>query len=207
MGKRKKEQPAAAEQTADVAGGFRDRIKELRRVKGSELIANPKNWRTHPDEQRAAVAGVLADIGYADALLARELPDGSLMLIDGHLRAEISPDAIVPVLIVDVSEAEADKVLLTLDPLAGMAQADTAKLEELMRSVNFESQEVADMLTAMAEEYGLVDADAEDDPPPHDPGGLGPQYGVIVMCRDEDEQRDVYEKLSADGLSCKVVVT
>ena len=35
--------------------------------------------------------GVLADIGWADAVLARETPDG-LMLIDGHLRAEVAPD-------------------------------------------------------------------------------------------------------------------
>ena len=37
-----------------------------------------------------AVRGVLAEIGYADALLARELPDGSLQLIDGHLRRTYS---------------------------------------------------------------------------------------------------------------------
>ena len=41
------------------------------------------------------------------------------MLVDGHLRAETTPDAIVPVLVLDVDEAEADKILLTLDPLAG----------------------------------------------------------------------------------------
>jgi hypothetical protein len=30
---------------------IRDRIRELRRVKTSELIPNPKNWRRHPKEQ------------------------------------------------------------------------------------------------------------------------------------------------------------
>jgi hypothetical protein len=32
------------------------------------------------------------------------------MLVDGHLRAETTPDAVVPVLILDVSNAEADKI-------------------------------------------------------------------------------------------------
>ena len=41
------------------------------------------------------------------------------MLIDGHLRAETAPDMMVPVLVLDVTEEEADKLLLTLDPLAG----------------------------------------------------------------------------------------
>ena len=33
------------------------------------------------------------------------------------------------------------------------------------------------------------------------------QYGVIVICQDEAEQEAVYNQLSAEGLTCKVVVT
>ncbi|MCP4549657.1 MAG: hypothetical protein GY835_24645, partial [bacterium] len=55
---------------------IRDRITELRRVKASELRPHPANWRTHPKAQQDALRGVLAEIGYADALLCRELPDG-----------------------------------------------------------------------------------------------------------------------------------
>lgn len=33
------------------------------------------------------------------------------------------------------------------------------------------------------------------------------QYGVIVVCRDEAHQQEVYERLFADGLDVKVVVT
>src|ERR1700680_1924625 len=121
---------------------IRDRIRELRRVTASELIQNPKNWRRHPKEQAAAMAGMLKEIGYADALLARETPEG-LMLIDGHLRAETTPDQVVPVLVLDVSEEEADKILLTLDPLAGLATVDEGNLRELMDSVRFSSDELA----------------------------------------------------------------
>ncbi len=85
----------------------RDRIKELRRVPAGKLRPNAKNWRKHPQAQQDALRGVLAEIGYADALLARELPDGSLELIDGHLRAETTPDMEVPVLVVDLDEKEA----------------------------------------------------------------------------------------------------
>jgi hypothetical protein len=71
---------------------IRDRIKELRRVKASELHRNPRNWRVHPAVQARALRALLTEIGYADALIARELPDGQLQLIDGHLRAETTPD-------------------------------------------------------------------------------------------------------------------
>jgi ParB-like chromosome segregation protein Spo0J len=101
-----------------VAGSriqIRDRIRELRRVLAKELLPNPRNWRRHPKVQADALRGLLTEIGYADALIARELPDGQLQLIDGHLRAEVTPDTEVPVLVVDVTEEEADKILLTLD--------------------------------------------------------------------------------------------
>ena len=64
---------------------IRDRVKELRRVPASQLRPSPKNWRTHPKEQADALRGLLAEVGFAGAALARELPDGSLELIDGHL--------------------------------------------------------------------------------------------------------------------------
>lgn len=32
------------------------------------------------------------------------------------------------------------------------------------------------------------------------------QYGVIVVCKDEDEQKAVFERLSAEGLTLKIVV-
>ena len=127
---------------------MRDRVKELRRVPASELRANPKNWRTHPPAQEAALKGVLAEIGFADAMIARETEDG-LELIDGHLRREVMGDQEVPVLVLDVTEEEADKLLLTYDPLAGMAHAAMDSLLALASLAEFESPAVFDMLEAL----------------------------------------------------------
>ena len=128
----------------------RNRIKELQYVKASELIPNPKNWRTHPEAQQNVLRGVLAKVGYADALIARETPDG-LMLIDGHLRAETTPDNEVPVLVLDVNETEADLILATLDPLASMASTNNDILSDLLGSVEPGSSAVDEMLTALVE--------------------------------------------------------
>jgi hypothetical protein len=72
------------------------------------------------------------------------------MLIDGHLRAETTPLQEVPVLILDVNEAEADKILLTLDPLAGMAEANQAAIEQLLETVTTESEAVGALLQRVA---------------------------------------------------------
>jgi hypothetical protein len=126
---------------------LRDRIKEFKRVASSEIRPNVKNWRVHGEDQRNVLRGILAEVGIADANLVRELPDGTYELIDGHLRtAEYGPDNPVPVLVLDVTEEEADKLLATLDPLAAMAAADEAKLAELLDGLKFESESVGRML-------------------------------------------------------------
>ena len=95
---------------------FADRVVELRRVKASELKQNPMNWRRHPESQSAALEGMLADVGFADAVIARETKDG-LELVDGHLRQEIMQDDVIPVLVVDINEDEARRMLATQPPL------------------------------------------------------------------------------------------
>lgn len=139
---------------------IRDRIKELRRVPASELLPHPTNWRTHPAKQHDALRGVLAEIGWADACLARETPDG-LQLVDGHLRTEVAGDELVPVLILDLSDDEAAKVLLTLDPLAAMADADSDKLEKLLNEISVSNPAVEQMLSDLAAQHGVVPPDFE----------------------------------------------
>ena len=134
---------------------IRDRITELRRVRAGDLKPNPHNWREHPEAQRAALEGVLAEVGYADALLARELPDGSLELVDGHLRADLDPEQEVPVLILDLDEAEAAKLLTVLDPLAGMAEANEEALGKLLAEIETESEGLAAMLAELTADNGL----------------------------------------------------
>lgn len=145
---------------------IRDRIKRLDRVKASELLPNPRNWRTHPQAQQDALRGVLAEVGWVDALLVRETPEG-LQIVDGHMRAETTPDEDVPVLVLDLDDAEADKVLATFDPIAGMAEADPLKLDALLREIDTGSEALQQMLADLAEEAGLyqdepnADVDAE----------------------------------------------
>ena len=92
---------------------------------------------------------MLERIGYVDAVIARETPDG-LMLIDGHLRADLSPDVEIPVLVVDLDEAEAGEVLATLDPLAAMAETDTKALQSLVDGLASQADEaLSELLGSM----------------------------------------------------------
>lgn len=184
---------------------IRNRVVELRRVRAIELRPNPRNWRLHPETQRSALRGLLDEVGYASALLARELEDGRLELIDGHLRAETTPDEVVPVLVLDVSEQEADKLLATIDPLASMATADDAALAALLSRVETDAAAVQALLDGLHVELETPIAAAATANERSEPR-IPQLYQVVVECRDEDEQREVYEALVADGRKCRLVM-
>jgi len=166
-------------------------------VKARDLVPHPKNWRTHPAAQRAALQGILAEVGYADALLAREAGRGKLQLIDGHLRAETTPDQEVPVLVLDVTEAEAEKLLLSLDPLAGLAVPDATRLADLLRDVTTDSAGLAalfDDLRPPVRKEGLADPDAIPEPPEEPVTKRGDLWILgdhTLLCGDSSKAEDV----------------
>jgi hypothetical protein len=196
-----------AEKRTPTKTAVRDRIRELRRVKASELQANPRNWRTHPNTQRAALEGVLTEIGYASALLARELPDGSLELVDGHLRAETTPDQQVPVLILDIDEDEANTLLATLDPLAALALADGERLNDLLRNVQTSSSAVQSMLGNLVKGMALPVDDRQPEPPDREPMLFPERYEVLVQCADEPQQKELIAELLEDGFTCRALIS
>ena len=81
------------------------RCKQIDRVPAKTLLPNPKSWQTYAAAQQDAVRGVLSEVEWADAVLAVGTADG-LMPLDGHLRDEVAPDGILPVLVFNATEGE-----------------------------------------------------------------------------------------------------
>lgn len=129
---------------------FRDRIVGLRRVRASDILPHPENWRSHPPEQQAALRSVLEQIGFAGAVLCRELPDGRLQAIDGHLRRDLSGEQELPCLVTDLDEKEAQRILATYDPIGAMAGADREKLEGLLAGLAEKDRAAVSALLAAA---------------------------------------------------------
>ena len=195
---------------------IRDRIKELRRVPANELRPNPKNWRTHPEKQLNAIRGVLAEVGFAGAELARELDDGTLELIDGHARAEVAGTAEVPVLILDVNEAEANKILATFDPIGAMAESDAAKLDSVLREVETANEDLSQMIADLANDAGLyldeVSPEIHEDEVPEPPSDPVTKLGDVwilgrhrLLCGDSTNGDDVSKLM--DGKKAGMLFT
>jgi hypothetical protein len=180
---------------------IRNRIKDHRRIRAGDLVPHEFNYRLHPDSQKAALRDLYEEIGFARSLLAYELPDGRLKLIDGHLRRELDPDLEVEVEVLDVSDAEARTLLLSIDPLAALADT-LAELHERLLSL---TQTDSEALNALWQ--GATEAAARANELLHaDPVEPGPeQFLIIVTCRDDAHQRELLQQLTQDGLLCRAV--
>lgn len=127
---------------------MKDRIKTLSRIPASKLVPHPKNHRTHSDHQKRALQGLLDEIGWADALLVRETPDG-YQILDGHLRQTMTTEDI-PCLVVDLTDDEADLLLVAHDHITGMAGIDQAKLDDLLAELSCQNADVQALLDELS---------------------------------------------------------
>lgn len=182
---------------------MRNRVKELRFVKASELTPCADNWRLHPKRQRDLMKSVLQTIGYADALIARETEDGSLALIDGHLRADVSSDVEVPVLIVDLNANEAKELLLVHDPIGAMAERDDEAVARLLEDFEATNETLERFI---GEEFKTVfNVDDVESPRNEKEVAIPNLFQIIVEFDDETEQRECFEELTRAGRKCRVV--
>jgi hypothetical protein len=186
----------------------RNRIKRHVRVRAGDLVPHELNPRTHPDDQRAALAALYEQVGFARSLLAYELPDGRLKLIDGHLRRDLTPEMEVDVEVLDVDDAEARALLLSLDPLAALAGHDVAVLDELRRLTETSSDALAHLWDSIGQAGAAVDQAlkkarrprAEADPLPQ-------QFLILIECADEREQTDLLRRFQEQGLKCRALLS
>jgi len=127
-----------------------------------QIMFNPRNWRIHPLSQQDALKGVLEEVGWVQQVIVNRRTGN---LIDGHLRCQLAAregQKTIPVVYVDVSEDEEALVLATLDPIAAMAATDKQKLDELLRSIRAEDEDVLNLLDELAEKAKTYEFDESD---------------------------------------------
>lgn len=158
-----------------AASPLRSRITGLDYRPARELQDHQGNWRTHPQHQRDALAGVLHEVGIVGALLVYDSPrQGGLTVIDGHLRKALYPDEPWPCLMTDLDDPEADYVLANLDWLTYQAGADRAQLEALLAQVSSQEAAVEANLARLRQQF-------LDDPLPGGAAGAEGAAGVAPL--------------------------
>jgi DNA modification methylase len=194
-----------------TAAPWRSRIVGTGEEPPDQLVANPRNWRTHPGNQRDALRGSLDTVGWVQQVMVNRTTGH---VVDGHARVEeaISRDEpTVPVLYVELTEAEEALVLATLDPIGAMAESDSTRLTALLAEVGEHDAGLDDLLASLASEVpfvGLTDPDAV--PELADDSGIvaGDVFllgGHRLMCGDSTKAEDVARLM--DGASDDIMLT
>jgi hypothetical protein len=185
----------------------RNRIKGHRRVRAGDLVPHELNPRRHNDAQRDALLALYAAVGFARSLLAYELPDGRLKLIDGHLRRDLDPGMEVDVEILDVDDAEARALLLSIDPLALLADYDAEGLDRLRRLTPTDSDALANLWASIGKANSEADAALNNAGQPKPEQDVPEQFLILVECEDEAQQVELLARFQDEGLKCKPLLS
>ena len=182
---------------------WRRRIVEHVQVRAGDLVPHPMNPRIHPDVQKTTLLAALNRLGLARSVLARRLPDGQLQILDGHLRASLDPHAILDVEVVDVGDTEAQELLLTLDPLSGLAVTDAETAARLLELCPVDDPH----LKALWEQLACKEADLPLQEPEGKEDAWATQHQVLVTCAGEEAQRALMEELGRRGFDCRALTS
>jgi hypothetical protein len=109
----------------------------------------------------------------------------------------------VEVEVLDVTEEEARTLLLSIDPLASLAEAQ----EQLRARLQEIAPPVPDDLRLAWEEAARAAIEA----PPAEgrprSARLREQFAVLVTCRDEEHQVALLRRFTGEGLECRALVS
>jgi hypothetical protein len=128
----------AKKQKAPAPGHWRNRICGHGMEAPDQLLANPQNWRVHPQFQQDNLQAVLDRVGWVQQVLVNQRTGH---MVDGHLRVMLAMknnEPTLPVTYVDLDEEEEALILATLDPISSLAVTDAGILRDLVADIQLE---------------------------------------------------------------------
>jgi ParB-like chromosome segregation protein Spo0J len=175
-------------------------------------VYNPRKELCPEDEAYKSLAQSLDKFGYVDPIIWNKRTGN---VVGGHQRLKVLIDkgkTEVYVSEVDMDDEHEKALNIALNKISG--EWDEEKLSELLIDLSesdmveftgFSTLELSELLEPADEPPEETAPDDEHDEDPEDDFSgsnfnYKERYGVIVMCKDEDEQKAVYEPVARRGL-------
>ena len=174
----------------------------IEHLKTSDLIPYARNAKKHDASQVAKLAGSIREFGFTNPVLI----DNDNGIIAGHGRVlaaqSLALETVPCIRLGHLTDTQRRAYILADNRLAEIGGgwdeemlklelADLAALDIDATEIGFGAEDLAEV-PEEEEEKSTDENFAE-------------QYAVTVICKDEAHQRKIYDKLTADGLECKVV--
>ena len=183
---------------------------EIKDLPLSDILPYARNPRKnkHATEK---VAASIKEFGFRQPIVV----DSEMVIVAGHTRfyaAKKLKLKTVPVHIAaDLSPANAKAYRIADNRTHEEAEWDEELLGlELgeLQEMEFSDLALTGFDAAEIEQYLHLEPSGEDGANEDEPtNNYKEQYGVIVVCENEDQQEEIYAKLTEQGYNCKVVVT
>ena len=176
------------------------------------LVPYARNSRTHSDEQVAQIAASIREFGFTNPVLV----DDAGGIVAGHGRVmaarQIGMTAVPTINVGWLSEQQRRAYVIADNQLALNAGWDDEALAAELSSLGEAGFDIglvgfsdAEMERLLGLTGGGGDGAGGDDKP--DPGiNYQEKFAVLVDCKSEAHQAQVYESLLAKGYTCKVLV-
>jgi len=167
-----------------------------------DLIGAEYNPRELTKDQYKQLKDSLLRFGVVDPVIVNKHPERDNIIIGGHQRSKVWGD-------MGNESIPTVELSLTLDKekeLNVRLNKNTGQFDMDMLANNFDTE---DLINWGFDEGELVGFDEVDDGGNFDDDGIedNSQYGVIVMCKNDEEQQRIFGELENSGYECKVVVT
>jgi ParB-like chromosome segregation protein Spo0J len=174
-------------------------IASIETVDISDLQPNPENPRKISAEGMRRLKKKLERFGNLGDLVARRLPDGSLRIVSGHQRSKALMEMGIKTAscrVIECSDQDERALMVALNGHDG--EWEKSALDTLVEQMSADGEDLATL--------GIGDPKAIDDLASSAKSvDVKPIYEVVVQCAGEDEQREVYERLTEEGLTCRVL--
>ncbi len=184
---------------------WRNRIVEHIQLPASELLPHENNPRIHGSFQKEALIALGREVGFARSLLGYRDALGRVRLIDGHLRREVLGNGEVCVEILDVTDDEARKLLLSIDPLAALAETERGPLEILRNLVATDEDALATLWASI--ETLPEEVDLEKENKAEKAKNLPEKWLVLIECENEAMQVLLLPEMQTRGIPVKALVS
>jgi hypothetical protein len=158
--------PAQTPKAKGPSGVFKAKFSDPAGIEWGDpkdLLANPDNWRIHPEYQRQIMRGVLVDLGWTDRVKVSRRPGRQDLIVDGHLRTMLASAAgeRVPLEPLTLTDEEERIALASHDSLTALSDTDYKALQRTLENISSAAGPVAglfDDLEAQIAESLAMDA-------------------------------------------------
>jgi ParB-like chromosome segregation protein Spo0J len=186
-------------------------IKTMRLVDLMHASYNPRKELKPGDPEYDKLRCSIQSFGYVEPIIWNTQ---TKQVVGGHQRLNVLLDLGIEeesVVIVDLAPNDEKALNVALNKVSG--EWDMAKLKDILEELDtgaydvsltgFDSAEIESIM----KKYHIPGGDEATQPTNNNDFNYKEQYGVIIICTDEHEQQEIYERLAEEGYTCRIVAT